>query len=89
MTARVRKINMSKAATKTGKGGVPKTPKDNTSGGTSTGSTIKQYMTWGGSPGNTHPETLMSIMTDKKTGGLEKKYRHLIILERNTQLKTL
>lgn len=59
---------MSRNTTKTGRGGVPKTPKDNTTGSSTTGSSIKQYMTRGGSPGKTHLEPQTLNTAEGKTG---------------------
>lgn len=55
-----------------GMGGVRKTPKDSSASGTASGSTIKQYMNRGGSPGNPRLETQKSTLTEKKMGGTGK-----------------
>lgn len=59
---------MSRNTTKAGKGGPPKTPKDNLTG-SSTGSSIKQYLARGGSPGSIHQEAQTSTMVDKRKKG--------------------
>lgn len=59
---------MSRNASKTGKGGLPKTPKDNQAGN-ATGSSIRQYLAKGGSPGGAHQEIQKSSMADKKKKG--------------------
>lgn len=59
---------MSRNTSKAGKGGPPKTPKDNLSG-SGAGSTIKQYLAKGASPGSAHQETQITTMTDKKKKG--------------------
>lgn len=63
---------MSRSASKTGKGGPPKTPKDNLAGSTPA-STIKLNMVKGGSPGSSHQETQKSNMADKKKKGLNER----------------
>lgn len=54
---------MSKYSTKSSKGGVPKTPKDN-----AMGSTIKQYLAQGMSPKNIDQEAQRAGKADKKKG---------------------
>lgn len=63
---------MSRSSAKAGKGGLLKTPKENTAGNTSA-STIKQYMVKGGSPGSSQQETQKLNITDKKKGRNERE----------------
>lgn len=59
---------MSRNTSKLGKGGPPKTPKDNAAG-SATGSFIKQYLTRWGSSGSAQQEIQTSIMSDKRKKG--------------------